>query len=730
MEKQRCPVCGSPAETHCPVCGWESGQKNKPHQLQPGTLLRGQYVIGRVLGQGGYGITYLGWDRELERTVAIKEFFPNSMVTRDTAQGAEVQFFTANTGEQYDTSLRRFLREARALAKFSQIPEIVGIHSCFEENGTAYMVMEYVRGSNLVRYTQNAGGRLSVEETLRILKPIMAALDKVHQAGIVHRDISPDNIVLEPMGGAKLLDFGAARAVENPDAERELTASTETIVKQGFAPAEQYYSRGGIGPWTDEYALCATVYYCLTGRIPPNAVSRSVGEEDLDWGAVPGLTEGQRAALEKGMSVAAKNRYPSVGELSKALFAEAAKPVPSAQSVSPKPAPKPKPSPKPAPNPKQEKPKPAPKPEKTAPAPEPKRKAGYRKWLFAAAGVLLVVVAGALLATGLHPKTLVMAEAETIWQVDWEERENQPFWGQTKYPRKAVRTVSFHAQLEDVPASAWDVSEAKDRSILAWMDGSDLHVAANGNIAPNPNASCMFAGFTNLQTIDFGGCLDTSGVTDMNSMFFDCSSLTSLDVSGFDTANVTDMGNMFSSCATLTSLDLRGFNTANVTDMGCMFCDCSSITSLDVSGFDTTKVTGMTGMFFNCSSLTSLDLSGFDTANVTNMYCMFYDCSSLTSLDLSSFDTSNVTDMNRMFGDCSSLTSLDLSSFDTLNVTDVRYMFQGCRNLTTLDISGFNISNVTYENMECMFVDCPKLTQLTQLKCTDAKILTAYQSSR
>ena len=704
MDNHRCPVCGIPAEGRCTVCGWAEGQTNKPHQLQHGTLLRGQYVIGRVLGQGGYGITYLGWDRELERQVAIKEFFPNSMVTRDTAQGAEVQFFTANTGEQYDASLRRFLREARALAKFSQIPEIVGIHSCFEENGTAYMVMEYVRGSNLVRYTQNAGGRLSAEETLRILKPIMAALDKVHQAGIIHRDISPDNIILEPMGGAKLLDFGAARAVENPDAEKDMTRSTEAIVKHGFAPMEQYRSRGGIGPWSDEYALCATIYFCLTGAVPPDAISRSMGEAQPDWEHIPGLTEQQRRVLRKGMSLAARDRYPSVGELSRELFAEEASPAAAAQSVPPKPTPKPEPTPQPAPKPKPEKPKPAPKPEKskpapkpekTAPAPEPKRKAGYRKWLFAAAGVLLVVIAGVLLATGLSGKdaaapatvqtpeidpttalapetipdatmlpetvpesipetepsreTFVMAPAEDLTQVNWTERANQPFWGQTEFPRSAVRTISFHDQMEGIPASARDVSEAKDRSILAWMDGSDLHVAANGNIAPNPDASWMFAWFTNLETIDFGGCLDTSGVTDM--------------------------------------------------------------------GY----------MFEGCSSLTSLDLSGFDTAKVTDMYAMFYNCSSLTSLDLSGFDTANVMDMRWMFGWCSNFPSLDLSSFDTPKVTAVAYMFYGCSNLTTLDISGFNISNVTYENMEFMIADCPKLTQL---KCTDAKILTEYQSRR
>ena len=712
MEMRRCPGCMRlTEEAVCPVCGWTREQGNEPHQLRPGTVLRGQYVIGKALGQGGFGITYLGWDRELERTVAVKEFFPGSLVTRDTAQGTGVRLYTSRSQTQYDTSRERFLREARALAKFSRVPEIVGIYSCFEENNTAYIVMEYVKGSNLAQYVRMRGGKLSVEETLRILRPIMDALDKVHQAGIVHRDISPDNIILEPMGGAKLLDFGAARAVENPEADADMTRSTEAIVKQGFAPMEQYRSRGGIGPWSDEYALCATVYFCLTGQVPPDAISRSMGEAQPDWAGIPGLTDRERAALEKGMSVAAKDRYPSVGELSRELFAEEASPATAAQSVPLKPTPKPEPTPKPAP-----KTKPTPKLQKPAPVPETKP-AGYRKWFFAAAGVLLVAVVGVLLTFGgkgtgasaqrptepettieTEPvrKTFVMAAAGDLRNISDKEREDQPFWGQTEYLRRDVRTVSFHPRLEGTPENAWDVSEGGDGTVLAWMDGSNLHVAADGNIAPNPDASWMFAWFNNLETIDFGGC--------------------------FDTANVTDMTFMFSSCRNLTALDVSGFETANVTNMAGMFKWCTSLTALDVSGFDTANVTDMSDMFTSCVNLTALDVGDFDTANAMNMNRMFFACSNLTALDVSGFDTANVTDMGGMFGCCSSLMALDLSGFDTANVTDMSLMFAGCSNLTALDVSGFDTANVT--SMYGMFYGCGKLTQL---ECTDPRILAEYR---
>jgi len=321
MEKKRCLSCFREyEEVSCPHCGYPDKTSTESHQLSVGTLLRKRYQIGKVLGQGGFGITYLGWDTLLLQTVAIKEFYPNGSVFRRAAVSTQVQCSTDAMIPHYEYTRERFLREAQALVRFREIPEVVDILDFIEENNTAYIVMEYVRGVDLAKYIQRKGGRLSVDETFRILKPVMEALAKVHKGGIVHRDISPDNIILDPMGGAKLLDFGAVRVVEDPDVDKGLSKSTEAILKQGFAPIEQYNTRGSLGPWTDEYAMCATVWYCLTGRIPEEASIRMGEGIDPDWTSIPDLPEHQQKALEKGISCRAKDRYPSMDQLLADLF--------------------------------------------------------------------------------------------------------------------------------------------------------------------------------------------------------------------------------------------------------------------------------------------------------------------------------------------------------------------------------------------------------------------------
>ena len=227
------------------------------------------------------------------------------------------------------------------------------------------------------------------------------------------------------------------------------------------------------------------------------------------------------------------------------------------------------------------------------------------------------------------------------------------------------------------------------------------------------NMSYMFyncSGLTSLNVTSF----DTSSVTNMDSMFYNCSGLTTLDVTKFNTPKVTNMSRMFSDCSGLTSLDVTNFNTQKVTDMSQMFKDCSGLTSLDVSKFNTSKVTNMNSMFDRCQKLTSLDVTNFDTSNVTNMGSMFYNCSGLTSLDVTNFNTSKVTNMKSMFERCQKLTSLDVTNFDTSSVTNMAGMFSGGVSgnsaLKSLDLTNFDTSKVT--DISMMFENCTSLEEI------------------
>ncbi len=296
------------------------------------------------------------------------------------------------------------------------------------------------------------------------------------------------------------------------------------------------------------------------------------------------------------------------------------------------------------------------------------------------------------------------------------------------YPETDFHTDAYESKITTiitkndniVPATAiksWDISEAGDGSVMAYVedDGTGnstykLTIGGKGGIIANESMINYFASFSEMTSIDLSA-LDTSQVTNMDSMLGWCRSLTSLDVSNFDTSQVTDMTNMFGVCSSLTSLDVSNFDTSQVTDMRSMFSLCESLTSLDLRNFDTSQVTNMDSMFDGCRSLTSLDVSNFDTSKVTDMSGMFSSCSSLENLDLSNFDTSKVTDMGTMFYGCDSMTNLNLSHFNTSQVTSMNFMFYRCNSLTSLDLSNFDTFNVT--EMRGMFENCSKLTEIT-----------------
>lgn len=301
----------------CEHCGFDERQENLSHQLPIGTMLQNQYLVGKVLGQGGFGITYIGWDQNLSIPVAIKEYFPSGIVQRHTRLSSRVTCSNGDSPDIFYKHRERFLKEARSLAQLSDIPEIVHILSYFMENDTAYIVMEYVEGITLKDHLEQLGRPMTESEALSVMKPVLEALQKVHAHNLIHRDISPDNIMLPKNGGIKLIDFGTVRYIDDSGNSK----STETVLKGGFAPIEQYNTRGNLGTWTDVYALCATFHYLLTGKRPEEAPARLDSDQKLNLlRSRQDLSMNFIQILEEGMNVRIADRIQTVKGLYQLLY--------------------------------------------------------------------------------------------------------------------------------------------------------------------------------------------------------------------------------------------------------------------------------------------------------------------------------------------------------------------------------------------------------------------------
>lgn len=306
-----CPYCGRPFQC----------EPEQPYYIAPGTVLHQRYIVGKVLGSGGFGITYIGWDYLLERKVAIKEYFPREYVTRMMNQ-PQVMVYPGERESWYREGLEKVLEEAKRLAQFEAVSGIVQIYDCFPENGTSYIVMEFLEGMTLKAYLDQKGP-MEEKQALQVVLQIAWAMEEVHAAGILHRDISPDNIyVLNPESPeklkVKLLDFGAARYSATKE-QRSLSV----IIKPGYAPEEQYYRRGEQGPWTDVYALAATLYKMLTGITPENALERKVKDE-LQRPSKLGysLSRSTEAALMNALQMSIRERTQSMEEFAHELTAD------------------------------------------------------------------------------------------------------------------------------------------------------------------------------------------------------------------------------------------------------------------------------------------------------------------------------------------------------------------------------------------------------------------------
>jgi serine/threonine protein kinase len=386
-----CPTCGRPFDL----------APRSPLQLKPRTVLREQYLIGRALGDGGFGITYLSWDLGLESRLAIKEYMPNGVAGRSGGE-TKVVPYTEQTKQEFEWGLDRFLEEARVLKKFSSHPGIVAVDTVFRDNGTAYLVMEFLDGVTFEEFLSRRGGRITFETAMRVVLPAMDALAAVHAEGILHRDISPDNIYLTRSGKVKLIDFGAAR-----NALGQKSRNLSIILKEGYAPEEQYRASGIQGPWTDVYAMAATLYHAITGRIPQPALDRQA-QDNLQWPSQMQIEIEPRveAALMKALAIKANERFQSMEDFKAALtgtmttFAPPVMPIATPAAVPFAAAPPPPPSMPPT----MAQVPPSQVPPTQAAAPPPPQSSSGVKWLWLMIPLAALLIAGAVGVTILLPR--------------------------------------------------------------------------------------------------------------------------------------------------------------------------------------------------------------------------------------------------------------------------------------------------------------------------------------
>jgi serine/threonine protein kinase len=314
--QNRCGACFTSLEgntSSCPSCGWKEDKKRRnPLALAIGVILHKQYLVGKVLGQGGFGITYLAWDLINHRKIALKEYYPLDIAKRKDS--IKVTVSKSEQLELYQYGMQRFNDEANALVRFNRNPGIVAVYDLFEENQTVYMAMQFLEGKTLMEEVEARGGKIPLQEALSIFLPALDAVRAVHEVGMLHRDISPDNLMILPNKQVKLIDFGAARYAMKQHQVYSI------IFKPGYTPEEQYRGKGKLGPWSDIYALSATFYLSITGKIPRDAMNR-LEEDTLPPPSKLGvqLPKAMEAVIMKALAVKSEGRYLSVEDFKKGI---------------------------------------------------------------------------------------------------------------------------------------------------------------------------------------------------------------------------------------------------------------------------------------------------------------------------------------------------------------------------------------------------------------------------
>ena len=764
---KRCFNCMEPIEkpdAECAACGWDNHNRENGNAALEQTILKDQYILGKSLGRGGFGITYVGFDLVLERRVAIKEYFPVGTAYR-FGDAVTVRAYS-ETEEDYQSGLEQALQESRTIAKLGQISNVMQVYNAFLENGTVYMIMEYIDGISLAEEVKR-DGKIGWKKALHLLYPIMDALEKIHAKSLIHRDISPENIIRRnETGEPVLLDFGSARQ------PRE---GLTVMLKPGYAPAEQYSRNGEQDGRVDEYALCATLYYLITGNAPTSADLRMFAKKELKRPSeyaddIPAEIE---KVLLKGIELDSSNRYPSMRELHEAFLRAEQK----AESTG--------------------------KTEKHAhskPHKEGTETTGneahvsFPKKAVGIAAAVAIACLGSFLLFGnagrernaekeaaVSSVSESAAEEEEKDTVETEKEETptpepvektatgemkeapEPVATNTSTPEptETLTPTATPEPTETLTPTATPVPTAtltptatpEPTATLTPTPTPEPTATLTPTPTPEPTATLTptptpeptstpspTSTPTPAPTTILTAATENSNPEELPKLRSDSISIdyaadysdrvvfrsnyhrskiteikivtstedapeTAWDVSeardGSVLAWVTEAGEDY----LLTIAGEGGVKAPE--DSSTLFSQYENLQKADLSGLDTSDVKDMSWMFYYCKALTSIDLSNFDTSNVTDMSGMFYQCVSLPAIDVSSFDTSGVTNMKEMFFWCQALTSLDLGSFDTSNVTDMSGMFDDCEALINLNVSSFDTSSVT--TMQCMFKYCEVL---------------------
>ena len=446
-------------EGPCPYCGFDLAENEKkfPVALRAGTVLNNRYIVGRVLGQGGFGITYLALDTQLNAKVAIKEFMPNDIATRI---GSTVSVAMDTKSEEFAYGAERFQEEARTLAKFIGNPNIAAVTSYFDENDTSYFVMDYIEGISFKTYIANHGGKISVEETLNVMIPVLRALTAVHAEGFIHRDVTPDNIYITKDGMVKLLDFGSARYSIG-----DKSKSLDVILKVGYAPKEQYIRRSRQGPFTDVYSCAACFYAAITGFLPPESLER-MDEDTLVPISQCGIDipEYLDKAILKGLAVQPEDRFQNAAEFLDAIESQQVVEVPVSGG-------------------------------NTASLTLEKKKA--KPALIAAIAAAVVVVLGIGIAIGGGGRTAVDADGETVQLI------------QAEVPSITIAGQEYSTDLTELDLGSMYLTDADIEPLQYMVNLRSLDLRQNQLTDLTP-----LAGLTQLETLRLGG--SDSGVNNPN----------------------------------------------------------------------------------------------------------------------------------------------------------------------------------------------------------------------